>query len=99
MGSLGEAALPEEFFRWVWQTRVAACFNNRAAAWLIASVLWATLHAPVEYAQSHSLAAVATYIMGIVPIGLLWGYLTMRTQSILPSVLLHCVNLWGLQNL
>ena len=35
----------------------------------------------------------------IVPLGLLWGYLTHRTGSFLPSVVLHATNIWGLQNL
>jgi membrane protease YdiL (CAAX protease family) len=96
---LVEAALPEEFFRFVWQTRAGAYLNNRASGWLIASVLWAVLHAPVEYNGSHSLAGTLTYMLGIIPIGLLWGYLTIRTKSILPSVLLHGTNFWGLQNL
>jgi membrane protease YdiL (CAAX protease family) len=94
----GEAALPEEFFRFVWQTRAGACLNNRAAGWLIASILWASLHLPKEYGDSHSLAASLTYVVSIIPLGLLWGYLTMRTRSILPSILLHGANLWGLQN-
>jgi membrane protease YdiL (CAAX protease family) len=93
----GEAALPEEFFRFVWQTRSG--FNNRAAGWLLASVLWAVLHVPKEYGDSHSLAGTLEYAVDIIPIGLLWGYLTMRTGSILPSVLLHGTNVWGLQNL
>jgi membrane protease YdiL (CAAX protease family) len=95
----GEAAMPEEFFRFVWQTRAGAGFNNRAAGWLLASVLWAVLHVPKEYGDSHSLAGTLAYAVDIIPIGLLWGYLTMRTGSILPSVLLHGTNIWGLQNL
>jgi membrane protease YdiL (CAAX protease family) len=95
----GEAGLPEEFFRFVWQTRAGAGFNNRAAGWLLASVLWAVLHVPKAYADSHSLAGTLEYAADIIPIGLLWGYLTMRTGSILPSVLLHGTNVWGLQNL
>jgi membrane protease YdiL (CAAX protease family) len=98
-GSLGAAALPEEFFRFVWQTRVGAFLHNRAAGWLIASVLWAALHIPNEYGDSHSLAGTLAYTVSIIPLGLLWGYLTMRTGSILPSVLLHGTNVWGLQNL
>jgi len=61
--------------------------------------MWAALHLPHEFGASHSLAGSLTYAISIVPLGLLWGYLTMRTQSILPSILLHGTNLWGLQNL
>jgi membrane protease YdiL (CAAX protease family) len=35
----------------------------------------------------------------IIPIGLLWGYITWRTKSLFPSVVVHGFNLWGLQNL
>jgi hypothetical protein len=34
----------------------------------------------------------------IIPIGLMCGYLTHRTKSIIPSVLVHGSNFWGLQN-
>jgi membrane protease YdiL (CAAX protease family) len=94
-----ESALPEEFFRFVWQTRVGALLNNRAVGWLIASVLWAALHIPKEYGDSHSIAGTLASTVSIIPLGLLWGYLTLRTGSILPSVLLHGTNFWGLQNL
>jgi len=30
--------------------------------------------------------------------GLLWGYMTHRTKSLLPAVLVHGFNLWGLHN-
>jgi membrane protease YdiL (CAAX protease family) len=96
--SFGEAALPEEFFRFVWQTRAEVSLDNRAAGWLMASVLWAVLHMPIAFGDSHSLTGTLTYALCIVPLGLLWGYLTMRTPSILPSVLLHGLNIWGLQN-
>ncbi len=93
------AALPEEFFRGIWQTRLGVVLNNRAIAWFIASLLWAVLHMPKVFGETHSLIASMDEILNIMPIGLLWGYLTIRTQSILPSVLLHSTNIWGLQNL
>jgi membrane protease YdiL (CAAX protease family) len=34
----------------------------------------------------------------MMPIGFLWGYLTHRTKSLLPAVLVHGLNFWGLQN-
>ena len=88
------AALPEEFYRMVWQTRFGAYFHNQAAGWLFASVLWALLHTPVLYSQAHSLISTITPIVEIIPIGLLWGYLTFRTQSILPSTLLHATKVF-----
>jgi membrane protease YdiL (CAAX protease family) len=92
------ACLPEEFFRIVWQTRIGAWMKNPAVGWLIASIAWAALHVPVDYSQSHSTVKAMLGIINIVPLGLLWGYLTHRTGSFLPSMLLHGLNLWGLQN-
>jgi len=93
------ACLPEEFFRFAWQTRIGAWMKNPAAGWLIASIAWALLHGPIDYSQSHSIVDAVLGVIDIVPLGLLWGYLTHRTGGFVPSMLLHGVNLWGLQNL
>jgi membrane protease YdiL (CAAX protease family) len=93
------ASVPEEFFRFVWQTRMTALARNPALAWLVASLLWALLHGPKDWDESHALGATAMGVINIVPLGLLWGCLTHRTRSILPSILLHATNVWGLQNL
>ena len=92
------ACLPEEFFRIAWQTRIGAWMKNPAVGWLIASIAWATLHGPVDYSQSHSTvdAMLASSILcrsaccgDTLPIG---------QGSFLPSMLLHGLNFWGLQN-
>jgi membrane protease YdiL (CAAX protease family) len=93
------AAVPEEFFRFAWQTRVGALRRNRAAGWFIASVAWAILHAPRFWDEGHSAIGTLMGVVDIVPLGLLWGYLMHRTRSLLPSTLLHATNIWGLQNL
>lgn len=92
------ACLPEEFFRIVWQTRIGAWMRNPASGWLIASIAWAALHGPVDYSESHSAVDAMLGAINIVPLGLLWGYLTYRTGSFLPSMVLHGLNFWGLQN-
>jgi Type II CAAX prenyl endopeptidase Rce1-like len=56
------------------------------------------LRRPVDYSQSHSTVEAMLGVINIVPLGLLWGYLTHRTGSFLPSMLLHGLNFWGLQN-
>jgi len=99
VGAVLSAAVPEEFFRFVWQTRVAAWRRNHAAGWVIASFLWASLHGPKDWQESHSLGATVISVLNITPLGLLWGHLTYRSRSILPSILAHGVNVWGLQNL
>ena len=38
------------------------------------------------------------YAIRIIPIGLLWGFLSWRTRSWLPALVAHGFNLWGLQN-
>ena len=93
------AAVPEEFFRFAWQTRVGAWLKDPAVGWLVASACWALLHAPKDWAESHSLVATLMGVVNIIPLGLLWGYLTHRTGSMLPAIALHATNLWGLQNL
>ncbi len=93
------AAVPEEFFRFVWQTRAGAVLRNRATGWLVASVLWAMLHGPKDWDESHSLVSTVMGVINIIPLGLLWGYLTHRARSFVPSILLHATNVWGLQNL
>jgi membrane protease YdiL (CAAX protease family) len=92
------AALSEEFFRVVLQTRFGALFHNFGLGWLITSVMWALLHGPKWYSENQDLKETLLSCMRIVPLGLMWGYLTHRTHSILPSVLCHGMNVWGLQN-
>ena len=82
------AALPEEFFRMVWQTRVGKLLDNAAAGWLIASLFWAGLHTFL-YAQGRTHLQTFFWVLDIVPYGLFLGYLTHRTKSILPAILLH----------
>jgi membrane protease YdiL (CAAX protease family) len=93
------AAVPEEFFRFVWQTRVGAWVRQPATGWFVASVAWSLLHGPKDWDDTHSLEGTIMGVVNILPLGLLWGYLTHRTGSILPSVALHATNVWGLQNL
>jgi membrane protease YdiL (CAAX protease family) len=82
------AALPEEFFRMVWQTRFGRLLNNRAVGWLAASLLWAALHWFI-FSQGRSRLETFFGLLDIIPYGLLLGYITYRTQSILPAILLH----------
>lgn len=92
------AGLSEEFFRVVGQTRIGAYLNNLGIGWFITTVLWAFMHFPKWYSEDQNLTEALLSSMRIVPIGLMWGYLTHRTKSILPSVIVHGMNFWGLQN-
>ena len=53
----------------------------------------------LEPVASVGLGSNSVGVLDIVPLGLLWGYLTHRTGSLVPAVLLHLTNFWGLQNL
>jgi membrane protease YdiL (CAAX protease family) len=93
------AAVPEEFFRFAWQTRLGSALRQPATGWLAASLLWALLHGPKDWDETHSVRLTLIGMADIVPLGLVWGYLTHRTGSFLPAVVLHATNVWGLQNL
>ena len=88
IGMCFTAPLPEEFFRVVWQTRAGKLLSNPAAGWLMASLLWAGTHWFI-LSQGHSHLQTLFWVLYIVPYGLLLGYLTHRTKSILPAILLH----------
>jgi membrane protease YdiL (CAAX protease family) len=92
------AGLSEEFFRFVGQTRLGALFQNKGMGWFITTLIWAFMHAPKWYSDDHDLTEALLGSIRIVPIGLMWGYVTHRTKSVLPSVLIHGTNVWGLQN-
>ncbi|HXA55962.1 MAG TPA: CPBP family intramembrane glutamic endopeptidase [Candidatus Acidoferrum sp.] len=82
------AAFSEEFLRFTWQTRLAEALGNSAAAWFIAAVMWSLLHYPM-YGSLYG-------CLGILPEGLLWGYVMFRTRSLLPTMILHGLNfLWA----
>ncbi len=98
---LVSAALPEEFLRLLLQTRLGKAFNNIGLGFVAASFIWAAMHIPSESQHEKIInwtdASIRTATL--MPIGFLWGYVTHRTKSLIPSVLIHGFNLWGLQNM
>jgi membrane protease YdiL (CAAX protease family) len=92
------AAIPEEFMRIILQTRLGKVLNNRALGWFITGVIWAGVHIPNFYSQDKEMSSACIAALQILPLGLLWGYMTYRFKSIWPSVIIHGTNLWGLQN-
>lgn len=92
------AALSEEFLRLTLLSRLGALWGN-GIAWFIAAVLWAFLHMPKVVGDGTPIGTSALGCLYIVPIGLLWGYMTHRTRSIWPAIICHGLNLWGLQNI
>lgn len=97
LGIIG-AGLSEEFFKAIGQTRIGAYLNNFGLGWFITVLIWAFMHLPKWYSEDLNLTEAILSSIRIVPIGLMWSYMTHRTKSILPSVLVHGTNFWGLQN-
>jgi membrane protease YdiL (CAAX protease family) len=98
-GLLG-AALSEEFTRMLLQTRLAGAFHNIGLGFVAATFIWACLHIPINHSQIQNAIWMRAFLGAItlMPVGFLWGYMTHRTKSILPAVLVHAFNLWGLVN-
>jgi membrane protease YdiL (CAAX protease family) len=92
------AAIPEELTRHLFQTRLSEVIQSNDLGWLIASIFWAAIHIP-SFSTDGAYLAAAKSAFGILPIGLFWGYLNQRFRSILPSIVIHGTNLWGLQNI
>ena len=92
------AALFEEFSRFVLQSRLEKFIKTNGINILIATTIWAFMHFPVSYYKSGEVSGTLSYCIQIIPLGLVWGYMTQRTRSIVPATLAHGVNLWGFQN-
>lgn len=92
------AALPEELMRNLFQTRLSTVIS-KPVSWFIVSFIWALTHIPSFGAQNQDYVKASWNAIGILPLGLLWGYLNERYKSIIPSILIHGTNLWGLQNI
>jgi membrane protease YdiL (CAAX protease family) len=62
-------------------------------------LIWSVMHLPKWIGDGGG--TLFDGLMGslhIVPLGLMWGYITHRTKSIFPAILAHGMNVWGLQN-
>ncbi|WP_263377590.1 CPBP family intramembrane glutamic endopeptidase [Granulicella paludicola] len=95
------AALAEEFTRMLLQTRLSALFQDQGMGFVTATLLWVCIHIPSSYPHTKDGKVILLYFIKLatlVPHGLLWGYITQRTKSLLPAVLVHGLNFWGLQN-
>ena len=94
------SALPEEFLRMLLQTRLGRAFKDMGLGLVVTSFIWCAMHLPVESQgeKEFNWSLHAIRIFTLMPIGFLWGYIIHRTRSLLPSVLIHGFNLWGLQN-
>ena len=95
------AALAEEFTRMLLQTRLGALFHDKGMGFVTATLLWVCIHIPKSYPHTKDGTVPLLFFIKLatfIPHGLLWGYMTHRTKSLLPAVLVHGFNFWGLQN-
>lgn len=87
-------ALPEElYFRGLLLPRLEKVFTNPLNALVVSALVFNALHLPIAISQGESpLAAFARIFSAGYPSGLIWGYLYLRTRSILPGVFWHAAN-------
>jgi membrane protease YdiL (CAAX protease family) len=87
-------ALPEElFFRGFLLPRLERMLGNPLNALVASALLFNALHVPIELSRGTPLplALLGTVSIGY-PSGLIWGYLYLRTRSVLPGTLWHAAN-------
>ena len=87
-------ALPEElFFRGFLLPRLEKFFSNPLNALVVSALFFNAIHIPIEVNNGASILEAASGIFSIgYPTGLIWGYLYLRTRSIIPGTLWHAAN-------
>jgi membrane protease YdiL (CAAX protease family) len=87
--------IPEElFFRGFFLPRFERVFKNPALALVITSILFSVIHIPSHLNSGASIfLTVANTLSLAQPTGLIWGYLYLRTRSVVPGALWHTANL------
>lgn len=84
-------ALPEEvFFRGMLLPRLEKVFVNPLNALVISALCFNLIHVPIDLYHGRSLhiAVLEVFSTGF-PSGLIWGYLYLRTRSIVPGMFWH----------
>lgn len=86
--------LPEELFcRGFLLPRLEAVLNNSVTSLVLVAILFNTLHIPSELTRGMSIyQALLTSFSIVYPSGLIWGYLYLKTRSIVPGVIWHTSN-------
>ena len=87
-------ALPEElYFRAFLLPRLEKVLANPLNALVISALLFNALHIPIQIANGASpLTAMLGVFSTAYPSGLIWGYLYLRTRSIVPGMFWHAAN-------
>lgn len=86
-------ALPEELlFRGLVLSRLEAVFANPLNALVVSALIFNAIHLPIEVANGRPLLGALADVFRISYTGLIWGYLYLRTRSILPGMFWHAAN-------
>jgi membrane protease YdiL (CAAX protease family) len=87
-------ALPEElFFRGLLLPRLERVLDSPSNALILSTLLFNALHVPIEIVHGTSSLIALLGVLGIsYPSGLMWGYLYLRTRSIVPGIFWHAAN-------
>lgn len=87
-------ALPEDvFFRALLLPRLERFFANPLNALVVSALLFNAIHIPIMMSNGATLLMAVLEIFSIgYPSGLSWGYLCLRTRSILPGLFWHAAN-------
>jgi hypothetical protein len=80
---LSNAFLEEFMYRALFLKRYESLFGSRLSN-LLQSIIFCTIHLSVSYAPEPFLFVIFTFVLGLV-----WGYLMQKTDSLLGSVLFH----------
>ena len=88
-------ALPEElFFRGMLLPRLEKVFANPLNALVVSALFFNAMHLPIAIHNGASLQMAVLDIFSIgYPSGLIWGYLYLRTRSVLPGMFWHAANI------
>ena len=84
-------ALPEElFFRGMLLPRLEKVFANPLNALVVSALCFNMIHVPIDlyHGQPLHMALLDVFSTGF-PSGLIWGYLYLRTRSIVPGIFWH----------
>lgn len=86
-------ALPEElFYRGYLLPRFEAILSNSLNALVLVSILFNMSHIPSYIFQGQSVAMAIATSLSISYTGLIWGYLYLKTRSIVPGIAWHASN-------
>jgi len=84
----------EAVFRGYIQTRLVA-YSGTLKGLLITSLLFVLFHLPTYYFQTGDVLEGSALALLRFPVGLLLGYVMIRSQNILPSSIIHLFTNWG----